>query len=309
MKDIITVVLPVYNNSDSILELYNQLKDSFAAISVEYEIIMVEDCGSDDSWEKISSLALRDQNVIGLKLSRNFGQHYAITAGLDISRGNYVVVMDADLQDEPKEIKRLYEKIKLGFDVVIAKSQKRRDAPLKKIASICFYKFLNILTGMNYHPEVRNYRILSRKVVDYICSMREQMRFFGALVNWLGFNVAFIEVESAKRFSGKSSYTFKKLLTLALSTIIAYSNKPLQISIYIGFFLTLTSTFLILIIIFNYLFFQHPVAGWTSLILSIFFTGGIIIFLLGVIGIYIGKIYDETKKRPLYVIDKKLSQK
>jgi len=301
----ISVVIPVYKAEGCIEELYRRLVNSLETISPDFEIILVEDCGGDASWSKILKISENDSRVKGIQFSRNFGQHYGITAGLDYCNGDWVVVMDCDLQDRPEEIPRLYMKAIEGFDVVLARRGKRRDPFAKRAVSWCFYKIFSYLADINYDGQVGNFRIMSRTVVDNFRKMREKLRFFGALVQWMGFPTASIDVQHDFRFEGKSTYTLSKLWVLSMETIIAYSDKPLRLAVRVGFAMAMLSLCYgsgILI----YAFLQKSsVPGWNSLIVSLYFIGGIIIFLLGTIGIYLGKTFDETKRRPLYVILRK----
>ncbi|QFS45341.1 glycosyltransferase family 2 protein [Nostoc sphaeroides] len=299
---IISVVIPVYKAENCLHELYTRLKSSLQIISEDFEIILVEDCGGDRSWEIILELADQDPRVKGIQFSRNFGQHYGITAGIDYCDGDWVVVMDCDLQDRPEEITRLYAKAQEGYDVVLAKRSNRQDTLLKKLASKLFYQVFNYLADLKYDAEVGNFRIISRKVVCNFRLMREQLRFFGGLVDWMGFPCASIKVQHDSRLEGKSTYTFKKLWKLATHTIIAYSDKPLRLSIKIGFMISLLAFLAGTYLIIKAILFGTPVIGWSSLIVSLYFLGGIIISILGIIGIYLGKTFDETKKRPLYLI-------
>ncbi|RLU08047.1 glycosyltransferase [Pseudomonas prosekii] len=301
----ISVIVPVYKAENSLDELYSRLKTSLEAISSDFEILLIEDCGGDRSWPIIERLAQADSRVRGIQLSRNFGQHYGITAGLDACRGQWVVVMDCDLQDRPEEIPRLYAKAQEGYDIVLALRGKRNDPWLKRAASWLFYKAFSYLADFEYSGDSGNFRIISRKVVDNLCEMREQLRFFGALVHWLGFSATGIEVLHAERFEGKSTYTFSKLWDLAMETIIAYSDKPLRLAVKLGFTMALFSFFYGAYLLGATLIHGAVVPGWTSLMVSLFFIGGIIISIQGVVGIYIGKTFDETKKRPLYIVGRK----
>ncbi len=300
----ISVVIPVYKAEDCLAELYRRLCQSLIQITDNFEIILIEDCGGDKSWDVIVELAKKDPRVIGLQFSRNFGQHYGITAGLDHCSGEWVVVMDCDLQDRPEEIPRLYAKAREGFDIVLADRGKRQDAFIKRITSQVFYKIFSYLLGTEYNGNTGNFRIISRKVVNNFLLMREQLRFFGALVNWMGFSTTTIEVEHANRYAGQSTYTYKKLLKLAIDATIAFSDKPLRLVVKLGFFISFFAFVIGIYIFFKALFHHSPVLGWSSLIVSIYFLGGIMIGILGIIGIYLGKTFDEIKKRPLYIINR-----
>ena len=298
----LSVVTPVYRAEGCLEELYRRLAAALSGITQDFEIVMVEDCGGDRSWEIIQALARTDPRVKGIQFSRNFGQHYGITAGLDHCDGDWVVVMDCDLQDRPEEIPRLYAKAQEGYEVVIAHRGKRNDPLLKRFASRLFYRLFSWLADTEYDSQAGNFRIVSRKVVENFRCMREQLRFFGGLMNWMGFPQAAIDVRHAERHEGRSTYTLTKLWRLAAETIIAYSDKPLRLSIRLGFLISLAAFCYGLYILIHAAFYGSAITGWASLIVSIYFMGGIIIAILGMLGIYLGKAFDESKKRPLYIV-------
>jgi glycosyltransferase involved in cell wall biosynthesis len=299
---LISIVIPVYKAEHCLDELYHRLKTALESISPDFEIVLVEDCGGDNSWQVIERLAAADPRVCGIQFSRNFGQHYGITAGLDYCHGEWVVVMDCDLQDRPEEIPRLYAKAQEGYDIVLARRGARQDPFLKRMTSLLFYKFFSYLADIEYDGASGNFRIMSRKVVTSFRRMGEQLRFFGGLVQWLGFPTASIEVEHAERFEGNSTYTFSKLWKLATETIIAYSDKPLRIGVRFGFGMAALAFCYGMYILFRAWTYGSPIPGWNSMIVSLYFIGGIIIAMLGIIGIYLGKSFDESKKRPLYIV-------
>ena len=299
----ISVVIPVYRAESCLEELYRRLKAALEPLTADFEIMLVEDCGGDRSWPLIVELAQRDPRVKGIQFSRNFGQHYGITAGLDRCNGDWVVVMDCDLQDRPEEIPRLYAKAQEGHEIVVARRGKRSDPLLKRFSSWLYYSVFSWLADMDYDPQAGNFRILSRKVINNYRNMRERSRFFGSLINWMGFPFTSIDVQHDERFAGDSSYTFGKLWRLGAETIIAYSDKPLRIAVRLGFFIATCAFLYGIYILFLALFHGSPVTGWSSLIVSIYFMGGVIVAILGILGIYLGKTYDETKHRPLYVIN------
>ena len=298
----VSVVIPVYKAELCLEELYSRLKISLESISENFEIILIEDCGGDNSWNVIERIAKIDSRVKGIQFSRNFGQHYGITAGLECSKGDWVVVMDCDLQDRPEEIPRLYAKAIEGFDIVLARRGQRKDGIYKRLSSWIYYKLFSYLADIEYDGEVGNFRIMSRVVVNNFNRMGERLRFLGGLVQWMGFPTASIDVSHAERHEGKSTYTFAKLWRLAIETIIAHSDKPLRIAIRFGFTMAFLSFIYGAYILWRAFFHGIPIAGWSSLIVSLYFIGGIIITILGILGIYIGKTFDETKKRPLYII-------
>lgn len=298
----ISVVVPVYKAESYLNQLYERLKRTLESLLVDFEIILVEDCGGDRSWEIIKELAAKDVRVKGFQFTRNFGQHYGITAGLDHCDGDWVVIMDCDLQDRPEEIPKLYAKVKEGYHVVLARRGPRKDPFLKRVASDLFYRFFRYLSGMDYDGSVGNFRIISKNVVMNFRQIREQLRFFGGLMNWMGYPCVYVEVAHEKSALGRSTYTFRKLFKLAVETIIAYSDKPLKLSIKIGFFMSSTAFVCGVYIVWLALFMGIPVMGWPSLMVSFYFLGGLIIAILGVMGVYLGKTFDESKRRPLYVI-------
>ena len=298
----ISVVIPVYKAEGCIEELYRRLSASLTIITPDFEIVLVEDCGGDRSWPMIVDLARRDSRVKGIQFSRNFGQHYGITAGLDMCDGDWVVVMDCDLQDRPEEIPRLYAKAQEGYDVVLARRGTRKDPALKRLTSWLFYKAFSYLADMKYDGETGNFRIISRKVVVAFRSMRETLRFFGGMVAWMGFPTASIDVQHDERFSGQTSYTFRKLWRLAARTIIAYSDKPLRLAVTFGFSMSALAFLYGGYIVYSALARGVSVMGWSSLIISLYFLAGIIISILGILGVYLGKAFNEVKRRPLYII-------
>ncbi|HXC16179.1 MAG TPA: glycosyltransferase family 2 protein [Holophagaceae bacterium] len=298
----ISVIVPVYKGEAFLEELHRRVRTSLASIPGEHELLLVEDRGGDGSWAAIQRLAGEDPLVRGIQFSRNFGQHAGITAGLDLARGSWVVVMDCDLQDRPEEIPRLHAKALEGFDVVVARRGRRKDSWMKRTTSRLFYSSFSYLSGLRMDPQVGNFRIISRKVVEALGQMRERTRFFVSLVEWMGFPTASVDVEHAARAGGQSTYSFRKLMQLALEVVIAYSDKPLWLAIRFGFTISLLSMLGGGVIIYRALRYGSPVMGWSSLVVSLYFLGGIIISILGVIGVYLGKTFEETKRRPHYII-------
>lgn len=301
---LLSIVIPVYRGADCLAELYQRLNSTLNQITPDFEIIMVDDGSPDDSWKKIEALSTQDKRVKGLHFSKNFGQHHAITAGLDVCHGDWVVVMDCDLQDQPEAIIALYQTALTGYEVVLAHRKNRHDSVFKRLFSSLFYRFFNYLSGMTYNGNVANFCLLSRNVVNHLKLMREQVRFFGGLLHWTGYKTATIEVNHGRRYSGKTAYTFSRLCALATEIIIAYSDKPLRLSIKLGFMIAITSLIYGLYIVYQAIFHKISVVGWGSIMASIYFLSGIIITNLGIIGIYLGKTFNETKKRPLYIIAK-----
>jgi polyisoprenyl-phosphate glycosyltransferase len=304
---LLSIVSPVYRAEKILPELIRRCKASVLGITDHFELILVDDASPDGSWSVIEEFASSDLQVKGIKLSKNFGQHYAITAGLEQAKGDWVVVMDCDLQDRPEEIPALWRKALEGYEVVLARRANRKDNPVKKIASQFFYSTLNYMTGSKFDFSVANFGVYSRKTIDAFISMREHIRVFPIMVNWMGFPTAKLDVTHDFRFEGKSSYTFKKKANLALDIILAYSDKPIRLAIKAGFGLSLFSFLFAILTLIRFFSGQIEVSGYTSIIISISFFSGIIIMILGIVGLYIGKIFEGVKARPLYLIDKKVN--
>jgi polyisoprenyl-phosphate glycosyltransferase len=300
----ISIVSPVYKAEKILPTLIERIESSVSKITDDFEIILVEDGGPDISWEVIEKFAKINPNIIGLKLSRNFGQHYAITAGLDYAKGDWVVVMDCDLQDQPEEIEKLYNKAKEGYDVVLARRYEREDHFFKRLFSKLFYRTLGYLTGSDQDESVANFGIYSRKVISAVNSMRESIRYFPTMIKWVGFKSAKVNVDHDERLIGSSSYNFKRLIDLALDIILAYSDKPIRLLIKFGLIVSMGSIVIALIYFLKWLSGDVIILGYTSIIISLWLMSGIIISTLGIIGLYIGKIFEGVKKRPIYIVDK-----
>lgn len=304
-KPLISVISPVYGCKSCLYELYLRLTESLNKISRDYEIILVNDASPDGAWESIVELAQKDQRVKGINLSRNFGQHYAITAGLDYCYGEWVVVMDCDLQDLPEEIVNLYNKSLEGYQIVYAQRIQRKDKWLKRTYSKIFYAILGYLTDTKQDPTISNFGIYNKKVINSIKSMHDYHRYFPTMVRWVGFKHTKISVTHAERDDGHTSYSFKMLTVLAVNIILSFSDKLLRLAIKFGFIL---SSLALIFAIYNLiLFFNNKILipGYTSLIISIWFLSGLIIMVLGVVGLYIGKTFDNVKDRPAYIIMEK----
>lgn len=297
----ISVVVPVYGCRAALPELHRRLNETLSKITNSYEIIFVNDSCPQNSWEEIEKICKNDKNVVGIELSRNFGQIYAITAGLDASVGDWVVVMDCDLQDTPEEIINLYNKAMEGYDVVFARRAVRRDSFLKVLVSKMFYSIYSFATRSKYDPAICNFSIASRRVVDSYCSMRESHRAYVAYIKWLGFRQTFVDVEHNDRYEGKSSYNFKKRMKMAIEILTSQSDRALRFIVGFGFLTTLLSV-LATIALFIYYFAVKPLAGWTSTVVAMCFFSGVIEMSLGLVGLYVGNIFMQTKQRPLYVI-------
>jgi glycosyltransferase involved in cell wall biosynthesis len=298
----ISIVVPVYGSDSTLVTLYERLAAAVAQIPASFELIFVDDCGPGRPWELINRMAQRDPRVKGLKLSRNFGQHSAIMAGVDLARGNWLVIMDCDLQDRPEEIARLWAKASEGHDVVVGRRVERQDGLFKRLYSHAFYWLLDYMTDQENDAAQASFGIYSRKVVDVVKKIPEQPRFFPLLVRWVGFEVIPIDIEHGKRTEGKSSYNLSRKLSLAMDAIISYSNKPLKMCVQFGFFMAFASFCFGLWLFIRFFLFDYVPTGWTSVIVSLYFLSGILLFGMGILGIYIGRIFNQVKERPLYVV-------
>ena len=303
----LSIISPIYKGEKMLEELVSRIEESVETFTNEYEIILVNDCSPDNSWTKINEICSRDKKVKGINLSRNFGQHYAITAGLAESTGEWVTVMDCDLQDRPEEIPNLYNKAQEGFDTVFAQRIERKDKFLKRLSSTLFNATFAFLTDQEQDKTVGNFGIYSRKVINAVLSMGDSVRWFPIMVKWVGFNIGYLPVEHSERAEGKSSYSLRRLLSVASDNMVAFSNKPLRLMLQFGFFVVIISIIIALFYLVRYLSGGIAVDGFTTMVISMWLLGGIMIMLIGMTGIYIGKIFDKTKERPLYIIREKLN--
>ena len=297
----LSVVIPVYGCRAALPELHRRLTETVQKLTDEYEIILVNDQCPQNSWEVIEALCREDRHVVGIEMSRNFGQMKAILAGLDYSTGDWIVVMDCDLQDRPEEILNLYAKAQEGYDAVFARRAKRKDGLLKKLLAKMFYAVYRFATDGNYDGAVCNFSIIKRQVADEYCRMREQHRGYVMYIKWLGFRQAEIDVEHNERFEGQSGYDLKKRINMALELLTSQSDKILRTVVTLGFLMSFISLLAIVFLII-YHFTADVSTGWTSLIATSFLIGGIIISVTGIVGIYVGSTFMQTKDRPLYVV-------
>ena len=298
----VSVVVPVYGASRSIRELYERLVATLLSIGGPFEIILVNDASPDNSWETIRSLARADSRVRGINLSRNFGQHPAIAAGLAYTRGDWVVVMDCDLQDQPEEIAKLYARALQGVDIVVGKRVNRQDRLVRLYASKLFYSVLGYFTSQRIDSTTASFGIYSKRAIDSIKTLREQNFAFGLLALWVGFEREEIEVAHSARKHGRSGYTWSKMMGLAFDCIVAHSNKPLKLSVGLGLLLSFASMLFSIWLVLRYIIWARPPQGWTSLMVSLYFLSGLIVGSIGMVGLYVGKVFDQVKGRPLYIV-------
>lgn len=306
-KTFISVVTPEYNGAKMIPEFIDRVSKTLLTITDKYEIILVNDSSPDDTWNIIQNECKINKNIKGIDLSRNFGQHYAISAGLAYAQGDWVVVMDCDLQDVPEDIPKLYKKAMEGYDLVMVKRTEKHVGWWKRMSSVWFHKFFNLLSGANTEPTEANFSILSKKVKDEYNNIPMQARAYGIILSIIGFKKGYINLPQEARGEGKSGYTLKKLFSFASTVIIATTNRPLRLSVSIGFIMSFLSFALAVYnIIAKLLGFIH-VAGYTTTVFSIWFVGGMLLSMIGVLGLYIGKIFDQVKGLPLFVVRDKVN--
>jgi polyisoprenyl-phosphate glycosyltransferase len=303
MSDVeISVVIPVFKCAECLRHLQERLDSALAQIPGEHEIILVDDRSPDESWEILREIAAEDDSVRLIRLSRNFGQHAAITAGIEFARGRWIVVMDCDLQDPPEEIPRLYARAREGAEIVYARRTGRRDSWFRRLASRMYFRMLNASLGTDFDSDYGNFTIISRKVRDAFLRFRDKDRHYLMILRWLGFEHASIDVAHAQRHAGESAYTLGTLIRFAMDGLFFQSTTLLRWSTYVGFAASLCGVLLAGFFVVNY-FLENTYPGWTSLAVLILLIGGLTITTVGVAGLYIGKIFTQVKDRPLYVID------
>ncbi|MCR5528958.1 MAG: glycosyltransferase family 2 protein [Saccharofermentans sp.] len=297
----ISAVIPVYGCRAALPELHQRLKTTLSQISEDYEILFVNDNCPQNSWEVIEEICKEDHAVKGIELSRNFGQMKAILAGLDNAKGDWIVVMDCDLQDRPEEIINLYNKALEGYDVVFARRAVRKDNPLKVFLANAFYKVYNCATDGSYDGSVCNFSVISRKVAENYCKLRELHRGYVMYIKWLGFRQAAIDVQHDERFEGESSYSLRMRISMAIDLLTSQSDRIIRLFVTGGFVMSIIS-FLTIIGLIIFKFTANVAIGWTSIIATIMLVGSLIIMVTGIVGIYVGNIFMQTKGRPLYIV-------
>jgi dolichol-phosphate mannosyltransferase len=309
MKTTVSVVIPVYGCAACLGRLHAELARALRGVSPDYEIIFVDDASPDDAWGGIQALAAKDRRVRGLRLSRNFGQHQAIAAGLSEARGTHVVVMDCDLQDDPSEIPRLFAELNKGYDGVVARRSHRQDSAWKRGLSDLFYRLMGFLTDTRLDASVANFGVFKSEVIRAVGSMGDRTRFFPLMIRWVGFRIGALDVAHKARPEGRSAYSLRRLLRLGTEVALTFSNKPLRIIVNLGFLVSAVAAVYAAYVL--YLSFAQRIAvpGWTSVIISVWFLSGIQLIGAGIVGIYIGKVFDATKGRPGYIIGRTVNRR
>lgn len=303
----ISVVSPIYKGEKMLDSLVSRntavLKQMIADGQIDdYEIVLVNDASPDNSWEKMKEICSRDTHIVGINLSRNFGQPYAVTAGCTFAIGDYVVIMDCDLQDRPEEIPNLFAKAMEGWDVVLARRVIKQAGSLKKLSSVVFHFVYDWLAGTKSDSSIGNFGIYCSKIIQEYVQIPEYVRTFSVLISTLGFKSTTLDVKHDKREEGHSSYNFSNLIRLTYNVIISNSNKPLRMAVSFGFLMSIVAFVLAIYNVLAKIFGLIDVPGYTFTIFSIWFTCGIQMSMMGIIGLYIGKIFDQVKGRPSYII-------
>lgn len=300
----LSVIIPIFNEQDNILHLYNRLKTTIDQLELTYELIFVNDGSTDNSLFEILKLTEIDSRVFYINFSRNFGHQLALTAGLKFCKGAATVIIDADLQDPPELISDLYQKHQEGFEVVHAKRKSREgESILKKVCAKLFYRFLNSLTSFSIPLDTGDYRLIDKRVVSYLNVMPEQNKFLRGQIAWLGFKQTNVLFDRNRRKHGKTGYSFMKSMQLAIDAITSFSDKPLLRVSQLGVFISIISFLIIIYAMFSHFVLKETITGWTSLIISSMFIGGIQLLSVGVIGQYISRINKNVTNRPLYIVN------
>lgn len=304
----ISVVSPVYGCRGCLEDLVDRVSAVLDAQAMPFEMVLIDDGSPDNAWERIRELAVTRPWLRGFRLSRNFGQHHAIAAGIEHADGDIVVVMDCDLQDAPEEIPRLVQALDGPFEIAFAQRTDRQDGPFKRLLSWGFSRMLSWLTGVRQDHTTANFGAFSRKVIDAVNGMPEAERCFPLMVKWTGFRTALVPVRHAERSAGKSGYDLMKLLRLALNIVLSYSDKPLRLVVKLGIAFSAVALLIVLLSVYRYSIGDVEVAGFTSIVASIWLLGGIMIFCLGVTGLYVGRLFSDTKRRPYYIVSERVNQ-
>jgi dolichol-phosphate mannosyltransferase len=301
-----SIVIPIFNEQETIPELYRRLKNVIDELDQPAEVILVDDGSGDKSFDLLEEIHKKDSRIKLIRFSRNFGHQVAISAGMDNANGEAVILMDGDLQDPPELIPAMIASWKEGFQVVYTIKLSRKENPLKRFAFHSFYRLMHAFASISIPMEAGNFSLMDSKVIGVLRRMPERNRYISGMRAWAGFRQTGIQFDRDARFAGKPQMSLKRLVSLAFDGLFSFSNAPLRFAIYIGFFSAVISFFVGLFVIYEKLFTDKAILGWASTIVSITFLGGMILLTLGFIGEYIGRIYDEVKQRPLYIIkDKK----
>lgn len=302
----LSIISPVYRSEAIVDELVLRIGQEVSKITSNYEIILIDDGSPDGSWAKIEVHCKKNLQIKGVKLSRNFGQHYAVTAGMTVAAGELIVVMDCDLQDDPSYIPVLIKEHQNGNEIVFTKRIKRKHSFQKRVTARIYNLLFGFFSERNYDVDAGSLVLFTANVKNVVLQLKDKDRLYVQMLKWVGFKSTYVPVEHNKRFSGESSYTVMQLMKMALQGWTSHSDKLLKFSIYGGFTLSLVTFLISLVIVIRY-FTEGLQPGWPSLFIAIMFSTGLILMSIGITGIYVGKIFEQTKNRPLYIIDKKIN--
>lgn len=300
----ISAIVPSYNEEKNVPLIYKRLTDTLSKISDKYEIIFVNDCSKDSTLSVIKQISEEDSHVKYISFSRNFGHQIAVSAGLDMCKGKAVVIIDGDLQDPPELILEMYKKYQEGYKVVYAKRKTREgETWFKKATAKLFYRFLAAMTSIEIPVDVGDFRLIDKVIVNHLRNMPEKSKYIRGQISWIGYKQTFVEYHRDARLYGKTNYPLKKMLRLAFDGITAFSDKPLKMASAIGIISAILSLLAIVYALISYFIFDSAVSGWTSLIISVLFIGGVQLITIGIIGEYIARINNDVRNRPLYIIE------
>jgi len=309
MMPFISIVVPLFNEESVINELYMRITDLMDKNRLDYELILVNDGSTDNTPDMARVLCTRNKKVKYIGFSRNFGHQIAITAGMDKTAGRIVVIIDADLQDPPEVILEMIEKWREGYQVVFGTRKKRKgEGFFKLFTAKLFYRIIRKMTNIDIPVDTGDFRLMDRKVVNQLKNMRERNRFVRGMVSWVGFKQCKVEYVREKRFAGETKYPFKKMLKFAVDGILSFSQIPLKISSFFGFFCSMVSfVFIIYGLVIKLIFPDRAISGWASIFIAILFLGGVQLICAGILGEYMGRIYEEIKGRPLYICEEEIN--
>ena len=302
----LSVIIPSYNEERNVGIMHERLTKTLSEITDSYEMIFVNDCSKDQTLLRIKELAEKDSHVKYLSFSRNFGHQIAVSAGLDFCTGEAVVIIDGDLQDPPELISKMYERYKEGYKVVYAKRKTREgETWFKKATAKIFYRLLASMTSIDIPVDVGDFRLIDRVIVEHLRNMPEKSKYIRGQIAWIGYKQTFVEYHRDARLYGTTNYPLKKMLRFALDGITAFSDKPLKIASGLGIFSAIVSLLALIYALISHFCFHATITGWTSLILSVLFIGGVQLITIGIIGEYIARINNDVRNRPLYILDEK----
>lgn len=300
----ISAIIPSYNEQENVGLMYERMSKVLSKISDDYEIIYVNDCSRDETLLRIKALADKDKHVKYVSFSRNFGHQIAVSAGLDVCRGDAVVIIDGDLQDPPELIEQMYEKYKEGYKVVYARRTSRDgETWFKKFTAKMFYRILASMTSIDIPVDVGDFRLIDKVIVQHLRNMPEKSKYIRGQISWIGYKQTFVDYHRDARIYGTTNYPLRKMLRFALDGITAFSDKPLKIASGLGIFSAIVSLLALVYALVSHFCFNNTITGWTSLILSVLFIGGVQLITIGIIGEYIARINNDVRNRPLYIVE------